>query len=74
MADLSIFDPNQAGNPDNNIFGLPFTEDDAKLVLLPVRSENIICQSASTYCSRNELNFRNYRKFGATSDITFEKD
>ena len=45
-----------------------------KLVLLPVRSENIICQSASTYCSRNELNFRNYRKFGAESAITFEKD
>ena len=45
-----------------------------KLVLLPVRSENIICQSASTYCSRNELNFRNYRKFGADTAITFEKD
>lgn len=45
-----------------------------KLVLLPVRSENIICQSGTTYCARNELNFRNYRKFGAQSDITFEKD
>ena len=45
-----------------------------KLVLLPVRSENIICQSATTYCSRNEINFRNYRKFGAESAITFEND
>ncbi|HEY2721540.1 MAG TPA: agmatinase family protein [Chitinophagaceae bacterium] len=36
MADLSHFDPNNAGNPNNNIFGLPFTEDDARLIILPV--------------------------------------
>jgi len=36
MTDLSLFDPNAPGNPNNNIFGLPFTEADARIVLLPV--------------------------------------
>ena len=36
MADLSKFNPNSAGQRSNTIFGLPFTEDDAELVLLPV--------------------------------------
>ncbi len=48
MADLSHFDHNQAGNPNNNIFGLPFTEDDAKLVLLPVPWEVTVSFGAGT--------------------------
>ena len=36
MADLSNFDPNSVGLTSNNIFGLPFTEEQAELVLLPV--------------------------------------
>jgi hypothetical protein len=36
MTDLSKFDPNSVSNPHNNIFGLPFTEEEAKLVILPV--------------------------------------
>src|ERR1051325_6083924 len=37
MADvLSEFDPNSVGLKSNNIFGLPFTEEEASLVLLPV--------------------------------------
>jgi len=36
MADLSQFDPYGVGNPNNNIFGLPFTEEDARLIILPV--------------------------------------
>lgn len=36
MADLSNFDPNSVGLKSNNIYGLPFEEDDAELVLLPV--------------------------------------
>ncbi len=35
-ADLTNFDPNSVGLKSNNIFGLPFKEADAKLVLLPV--------------------------------------
>ena len=36
MTDLSKFDPNSVGNPNNNIFGLPFAEEEARLVILPV--------------------------------------
>ena len=36
MADLSQFDPNSVGLKSNNIFGLPYKEEDAALVLLPV--------------------------------------
>lgn len=48
MADLSLFDPNSAGNPNNNIFGLPFTEEDASLVLLPVPWEVTVSYGAGT--------------------------
>ena len=34
--DLNGFNPNTVGLKSNNIFGLPFKEDDAELVLLPV--------------------------------------
>ncbi len=36
MADLSKFDPNSVGLKSNNIFGLPFKQDEAELVLLPI--------------------------------------
>lgn len=36
MADLSNFDPNSVGLKDNTIFGLPFNEEDAELILFPV--------------------------------------
>ncbi len=36
MADLSKFDPNSVGIKSNNIFGLPFSEEDAELILLPI--------------------------------------
>ncbi|MEJ7766316.1 MAG: agmatinase family protein [Chitinophagaceae bacterium] len=48
MTDLSQFDSNSAGNPNNNIFGLPFTEDDASLVILPVPWEVTVSCSAGT--------------------------
>ena len=48
MADLSQFDPNSAGNPNNNIFGLPFTEDDARLVILPVPWEVTVSFGSGT--------------------------
>lgn len=34
--DLSNFDPNSVGIKSNNIFGLPFSIEDSKLVLIPV--------------------------------------
>src|ERR1044072_1063712 len=48
MADLSNFDPNKAGNPNNNIFGLPFTEEDARLVILPVPWEVTVSCGSGT--------------------------
>jgi hypothetical protein len=41
--------------------------------LLPVGAEVLSCQRGTSICSRNKLEFRNYRKFGAQSDITFDK-
>ncbi|MEO5892805.1 MAG: agmatinase family protein [Ferruginibacter sp.] len=48
MTDLSQFDPNTVGNPNNNIFGLPFPEEDARLVILPVPWEVTVSCNAGT--------------------------
>lgn len=48
MADLSQFDPNSVGLLSNNIFGLPFTEEEAKLVLLPVPWEVTVSYNQGT--------------------------
>jgi agmatinase len=55
MIDLSTFDPNSAGNPNNNIFGLPFTEEDAKLVILPVPWEVSVSYGSGTARSAERL-------------------
>ena len=39
--------------------------------LLPVNAEVLSCQHGSSYCSRNKIEFRNYRKYGAESDVKF---
>ena len=48
MTDLSNFDPNSVGNPNNNIFGLPFTEEDARLIIVPVPWEVTVSYTAGT--------------------------
>ncbi len=48
MSDLSLFDHNAVGNPNNNIFGLPFTEEEASLVILPVPWEVTVSYGAGT--------------------------
>ncbi|MEO6549617.1 MAG: agmatinase family protein [Ferruginibacter sp.] len=48
MTDISQFDPNTVGNPNNNIFGLPFSEEDARLVILPVPWEVTVSYNAGT--------------------------
>lgn len=48
MADLSQFDPNSVGLLSNNIFGLPFSEEEARLVLLPVPWEVTVSYSNGT--------------------------
>ena len=48
MADISNFDPNSVGNPNNNIFGLPFTENESRLVILPIPWEVTVSYNAGT--------------------------
>jgi agmatinase len=48
MTDLSNFDSNGPSNPKNNIFGLPFTEDEARLVILPIPWEVTVSYGAGT--------------------------
>lgn len=55
MIDLSTFDPNSAGNPNNNVFGLPFSEEDAKLVLLPVPWEVTVSFGSGTARSAEQI-------------------
>ncbi len=48
MIDLTNYDPNSVGNPNNNIFGLPTNEDDARLVILPIPWEVTVSYAAGT--------------------------
>ena len=48
MSGLSNFDPNSVGLTANNIFGLPFSKDEAALVLLPVPWEVTVSYRAGT--------------------------
>lgn len=48
MVDLSNYDPNSVGNPENNIFGLPTSEDDSLLVIVPVPWEVTVSYGAGT--------------------------
>jgi hypothetical protein len=41
--------------------------------LLPIESEVLSCQRGTSICSRNKIEFRNYKKFGAETNITFDK-
>jgi hypothetical protein len=38
--------------------------------LLPTKAENLACFTGSLQCSRNELEFKNYRRFAAESTIS----
>ena len=55
MADISNFNPNDLGNPNNNIFGLPFTEEEAALVLLPVPWEVTVSYGTGTARSAEHI-------------------
>ena len=55
MADLTSFDPNCAGNPNNNIFGLPFSEEEARLVILPIPWEVTVSFGSGTARSGEQL-------------------
>ena len=53
--DLSNFDHNSVGNPNNNIFGLPFTEDESRLVIMPIPWEVTVSYSAGTARSAEHI-------------------
>ena len=55
MADLTYFDPNSAGNPNNNVFGLPFSEQDARLVILPIPWEVTVSFGSGTARSTEQI-------------------
>jgi hypothetical protein len=42
--------------------------------LLPVHSEALSCMRGTSQCGRNVIEFRNYKKFTADSNITFSPD
>ena len=48
MVDLSNYDPNNVSNPNNNIFGLPSSEDEARLIIVPVPWEVTVSYGAGT--------------------------
>ena len=50
-----------------------FVDIEGKRYLLPVKSENVACMAGTPNCSRNVIEFRNYRKFGSDSKIVFDK-
>jgi hypothetical protein len=41
--------------------------------LLPVHSENLMCQRGTTMCSHNVIDFRNYHKYSGEATIEFGK-
>jgi agmatinase len=45
---IADFNPNDIGNADNNIFGLPFSPSEANLVIIPVPWEVTVSYSAGT--------------------------
>src|SRR3954470_10588647 len=55
MIDLSNFDPNGAANPNNNIFGLPFTESDARVIILPIPWEVTVSFGSGTARSAEQV-------------------
>ncbi len=48
MVDLQNYNPDNVSNPNNNIFGLPSTEEDARLIILPIPWEVTVSYGAGT--------------------------
>ena len=48
MPDLHNFDPNSVANINNNIFGLPFNEEESRLIILPIPWEVTVSYNAGT--------------------------
>jgi hypothetical protein len=48
-----------------------FVKIEQKTYLLPAKSDNLGCARGSGACTRNSIEFRNYRKFTTESQIKF---
>jgi agmatinase len=48
MVDFSNYDPESVSNPNNNIFGIPSNENDARLVIVPVPWEVTVSYGMGT--------------------------
>lgn len=48
-----------------------FVNIDGRSYLLPVESIDVACGTGISNCSRNRIEFRNYRKFSTDANITF---
>lgn len=48
MVDFSNYDQDSVGNPNHNIFGLPTTEEDSRLIIFPVPWEVTVSYGAGT--------------------------
>jgi len=48
MVDLTNFDPNNVSNPNNNIFGLPTSEDSARVIIVPIPWEVSVSYGSGT--------------------------
>lgn len=55
MKDLSDFDPNAYGNPNFNIFGLPFSEEEAQLIIIPVPWEVTVSGAPGTARAADQI-------------------
>lgn len=55
MVDLTKFDVNSVSNPNNNIFGLPFDEEEARLIVLPVPWEVTVSFGSGTARSAEQI-------------------
>lgn len=50
-----------------------FISIDGKSYPLPSHGEVLTCQRGTSGCTKNQIDFQNYRKFSADSKITFDK-
>lgn len=55
MSNLENFDPNSVGIKGNNIFGLPFHEEDASLIIIPAPWEVTVSYRAGTSKAPEEV-------------------
>jgi hypothetical protein len=67
----TMFPPNSPFSRTECVLEYGFERIEQGTYLLPASSVNTVCTSGSGVCARNEIKFRNYRKFTAESSIKY---